>query len=68
MNLNSESLFFALGAAAEGVVAVDLSATAVEAAKTFLSESKSPAASKIEASFIQFEFSFLKDKHRWYLS
>eukprot|EP00438_Fugacium_kawagutii_P007488 Skav230113 [mRNA] locus=scaffold283:259459:262528:- [translate_table: standard] len=34
----------------DSVVAVDLSATAVEAAKTFLSESKSPAASKIEAS------------------
>lgn len=33
----------------EGVVAVDLSESAADAAKQFLSECKSPAASKIEA-------------------
>lgn len=38
-----------------GVVAVDLSATAVDAAKEFLSQSKSPAAAKVEVPFVLHE-------------
>lgn len=38
---------------------MDLSATAVDAAKEFLSQSKSPAAAKVEAPLVLHEDSYL---------